>query len=84
VQGGDGMLRLYKKAASLALQNRAIHWFLDFVASKLANLKQVLYFTLAWSDLFLLLLLVTVKSVDDAIQDLIELKERFNPVLLFL
>lgn len=78
------MLRLYKKAASLALQNRAIHWFLDFVASKLANLKQVLYFTLAWSDLFLLLLLVTVKSVDDAIQDLIELKERFNPVFLFL
>lgn len=78
------MLRLYKKAASLALQNRAIHRFLDFVASKLANLKQVLYVTLAWSDLFLLLLLVTVKSVDDAIQDLIELKERFNPVFLFL
>lgn len=78
------MLRLYKKAASLALQNRAIHWFLHFVASKLANLKQVLYFTLAWSDLFLLLLLVTVKSVDDAIQDLIELKQRFNPVFLFL
>lgn len=78
------MLRLYKKAASLALQNRAIRWFLDFFASKLANLKQVLYFTLAWSDLFLLLLLVTVKSVDDAIQDLIELKKRFNPVFLFL
>lgn len=53
-------------------------------AAKLANFKEVLIFTLAWSDFFLLLFLVTVKSVDDAINDVIALKQQFNPLFLFL
>jgi len=51
---------------------------------KLENFKEVLFFTLAWSDFFLLLFFVTLKSVDDTIKDFIELKQQLNPLFFFL
>lgn len=75
----------YEKLAGVARWIGAVGSASRFTAvAKLANFKEVFYFTLAWSDLFLLLFLVTLKSVDDGIQDLVDLKRQFNPVFLFL